>query len=247
MLVLTLRLILQTTRGSLRCKLHFETFQHSASAMKLRIMQIKSELLSARNLHAGALIPIILSLCTVFGCSKQKQAQALALAEAPKSLRGSIKGRVFLITGSGDLKPARLASVYLLAEGAPLSPDSLKIIESARQHCFQAERWEDDYQRYPEFRATVSGERAIRGALADYANDLSALDKLFGSQAVFAGQADEEGQFTFEQIAPGSYAMAAFGQAGINLAYWEKPLQVTAENQSDIKLNEPVTACSEML
>ena len=181
------------------------------------------------------------SSCATFGCSNE---QRPTRTQAQPPVQASIKGRVFLITAGGDLKPARLPNVYLLAADESLNQDSAKILQAALQHCLQLEQIQRALRDFDFSQSLVNG---ARGEFAKYQSDLSALEMLFRVHSVLTGQTDEDGQFTFEKVPSGSYAIAAFGQAGVNLAYWGEPLQVKAGEQSEIKLSQPVTACSGIL
>jgi hypothetical protein len=135
-----------------------------------------------------------------------------------KKPSGSISGRVFAITRAGDLKPARLARVYLMG-GLNIPPDSAVSIFLDKQ---------------------LSGRTALResGALTDDSEELLCRKELLlitdSVQAAvkwveenkkysefLSAQADEEGTFQISGVAPGGYTLAVRGRAGENEAYWE--------------------------
>jgi hypothetical protein len=177
-----------------------------------------------------------LVLCAVTGCSTPQQPQT---RQPQERLLASAKGRIFLITGGGDLKPARLANVYLLSVGAFSSQDALRSKETVVQRDCQT--LNDARELGP------NSSQAVRIVLRHYLTHMSELEVLFrssvGRSNGFAVQADEEGQFSFGTVPPGSYVIAAFGRAGANLGYWKQPLDLASGQHAEIKLPSPETAC----
>jgi hypothetical protein len=185
-------------------------------------------------------------LCTMFGCSKSQREPQAGAAQPGKPMLAAVKGRVFLITKGGDLKPARLADVYLLS--ADVLPDEKSVKTETGLVALYCEY--AGQQRQFVYRPDVGAyaSRVVQADLSEYKDGLSKLQKMFsgqmGKKNTFSAQADEEGGFSFDGVPFGSYMIIAFGHAGVNLGYWEQPLQITATKPPEVRLSAPVTACS---
>jgi hypothetical protein len=180
---------------------------------------------------------LALLLSTMAGCSDSQKQIGF---ETP--VPATVKGRVFLITRGGDLKPARLADVYLFSVRTVLDLASMK------RYRDDAEKWCNSANESRQ----IGPETVTRVDLAFYKDQIEALEKTFNAgvgragttKDAFAGNADEDGRFIFEGIPSGAYTVVVFGQAGVNLAYWQAALTVTTGEQPEIKLSAPVTACA---
>ena len=162
-----------------------------------------------------------------------------AKAKAPaKPKPGTVSGHVFAITASGDLKPARIAKVYLFSwHGGDGSA---------------AAAWADEMHKYlselPEDYARLGKDLICRKELLTYdAAVVGALkwvtEKNATDQAVIT-DADEEGNFAFKNVAPGLYTVLATGRAGFNEARWLNPeVTVRAGYETALKLSSPEKAC----
>jgi len=183
---------------------------------------------------------VVLPLCIAVSCSGV-QKPAILGQPAP----AIVKGRVFLITRGGDLKPARLADIYLLSASALQNQQAIKDRQDyVESMCTGAESTREMIAT-----DTVGNmAKVTRSYLSSYKDGLTELEKLFyasvGQKDTFAMQADEDGRFSFERVPQGSYVIVAFGQAGVNLGYWQAALTVTTGDQPEVKLSAPVTACA---
>jgi hypothetical protein len=135
-----------------------------------------------------------------------------------KKPSGSISGRVFAITRAGDLKPARLARVYLMG-GLTIPPDSAVSV------FFDKQLSERKDLRSSGALTNDSEELLCRKELLIITNSVRAAAKWVGENKKYSefltAQADEEGAFQISGIAPGGYTLAVLGRAGANDAYWE--------------------------
>jgi hypothetical protein len=168
----------------------------------------------------------------------------------------TVSGRVFAITKSGDLKPARIASVYLLLwlpqKGEKVEGDTAYFewvleftnagqVERGRQQADHT-KWgsEEDMDRYRCIRTLRYTREALQRTLAW----AEAHHKM--SQVLIA-EADEEGNFEFIVPRPGEYYILASGQAGFNDAFWggltNNEIDIEAGLAYTVKLSSPETAC----
>jgi hypothetical protein len=172
---------------------------------------------------------------------------------APREVqrKGSVSGKVFLITQSGDLKVARLAKVYLLwSRTLPPLPDPGQ---------GPAERYSRD--RLDAVGKVIDRSREIPAEA--YSEHLECLERLHVASAallrildwaitekkpyqVLVQDTDEEqGSFRFDGVRPGLYMLVAEGQAGMNRAYWEahESIKVLPGQTATVKLSSPSESC----
>jgi hypothetical protein len=162
-------------------------------------------------------------------------------ASEAKPKPGIVSGRIFLITKGGDIKPARLASVYLVSwDGAKNSA---------------AQRWDDEYLRASQgYLAKLldpqwSESTACKMELLAYDQaTLAVLQSDAPSQLkILTGHADEEGNFKMADVQPGLYMIVASARAGFNDARWEEGfVQVKSEMETSLKLASPAKACLDL-
>lgn len=153
---------------------------------------------------------------------------------AQKPLDATISGRIFLITAGGDLKPARMAHVYIVvdAQQTSVSKQALPLTKALQRDC-------DDVQF-----ALHNDSQVIRAwVFSKFQKDFSSLDGFFKVSAVVASEADEDGRFKSNHLPPGLYTVIAVGQAGVNYGYWADSVMAGAGQQAEIKLSVPVQVC----
>ncbi|SPE17998.1 exported hypothetical protein [Candidatus Sulfotelmatomonas gaucii] len=177
----------------------------------------------------------------------------------PKSAArpGIISGRVFLITGGGDLKPARMAAVYALYLRPKLGNDAAGNEIEQHSACLTwaqnlAQKQEAETAQYKALPLTVSGsmsEAALcRRGLLVYQNALVDTLKWASSEnkdwQIVRADADEDGAFKVAIRRPGVYTLLVRGHAGFNDAFWESgPLTVTPGGEIAVKLSSPEESC----
>jgi len=205
------------------------------------------------------------------GCSFAKVATVAVLLSATllaqqKSIRskpappptpsGIVSGRVFLITGGGDLKPARLAKVILLfsartPDDTPAEPNTAgrtfaEAVLRNMQSQMKAESAERSRTRAVEDEERFE-KRMCRTGLQVYSQaEVATIDWLEtetdkGHQLVSA-DADEEGNFKMT-APPGSYILLAQGRAGFNDAAWWANVAVRSGEVTTVKMATPVKSC----
>jgi len=165
----------------------------------------------------------------------------------------SVSGRIFGITESGDLKPARFAHVYLIYEwsGKPLSEQTPedKLFHTAAS-AFLDKEIEEAKQANERLKSAKEGtddDLLCRNELIAYDESIAvalhwAIDNGKPKQFLTV-DANEEGEYRFPTVPPGRYFLIARGRAGINDAFWKQDLSVTANGNIVAKLASPEKSC----
>jgi hypothetical protein len=165
---------------------------------------------------------------------------------------GSVDGRVFAITRTGDLKPARLARVYLI-RGLDLPPENAVsvFLEKHTSGLEDLKNYADDSEELTCKRELLAVDDAILASI-------QWVDDNKKHSQILSVQTDEDGTFLISGIVPGYYMLAARGQAGANDAYWTADIQffqsgdkgfwregagVQETSTLNIKLGSPERAC----
>lgn len=163
----------------------------------------------------------------------------------PHSATGSVSGRIFLITKAGDLKPARMARLYLFWENG----SAVAAVEAAAG----AETSPGLFYLKKNLEATEDANKT--GASQLCRTDLLNADKAVLATLDWAQEhklmayvatldADEEGQFSVGKIRPGLYELIARGQAGINDAYWLQQITVKSGQKTEVKVSSVEASCA---
>jgi hypothetical protein len=199
-----------------------------------------------KNAIRGTFLVAALATTVVSGHPQSSEKRtATPPQKASSASFGSVSGRIFLITKGGDLKPARLARLYLMYERGSSSISAvLAAGEGDTPGIFYLNKLLEATNE-----ANESG--ASRMCVSDLVNaDKAILVTLDWVQAhklmayVAAPDVDEEGKFSIPQIRPGIYDLLARGQAGINDAYWQQQLSVTAGEKTEVKVSSVEAACA---
>jgi hypothetical protein len=171
-----------------------------------------------------------------------KPAENAATTVVTASDTGAIAGRVSGILNDGDMKPARLAHVYLFYTNTP-------------------EGWTGKEKSPPGFKTAGStyigtyGNMVVKRRPEDVNGcwDVAALtlarttaqqwaSKNDPGQAVET-QADEEGEFVFHQVSRGAWYVAVEGRVGMNIAVWYESVVIEKGKQLSLKMISPKGAC----
>ena len=174
---------------------------------------------------------------------------------------GVLSGRVFAITTGGDIKPARMADVYLLyvcksaekrtchdvneyktsAGGSPFTAQEVKRLD-------EFNKWLSGEVRQQDENGSGASESLVcRKELIGY--DGTILETMKWAEAqnkiwqVIVAQADEEGTFKITVPHPGAYKMLIRGKAGLNDAFWTDDIVVNPGVETKVKLSSPEKAC----
>jgi hypothetical protein len=175
---------------------------------------------------------------------------------------GIVSGRVFAILENGDLRPARMATVYLLWKYRS-SAESLAEVRKGIKRPSAELTYLDEYNKAKE--AELEEMERDNTAWSDSKScrkDLRAVDHAIEAtiqwsleqkkpDQVLTTQADEEGNFRMTGVRPGVYDVIARGRAGFNEAFWDvgdvesglKDITVVSGREMKVKLGSPVKAC----
>jgi len=154
---------------------------------------------------------------------------------------GTVEGRVLGITRAGDLKPARMPTIYLLykGQGEHLDPNSADRQYQLSSLEAMQKRLDDPSTSDQDLRCRESLLNTDK-SLVDTAQ--WALDNKKAKQ-VLTTDGDEEGHFRIAKVPVGHYRVVARGQAGASDAYWELMIVVTAGISTSAKLTSPGKSC----
>ncbi len=156
---------------------------------------------------------------------------------------GVLSGRAFGITEGGDLKPARLANVYLIFEGSvKTSPQSPP--EDGTAGWVFNDAALDNFLKAEKATTKILPCRQKLLALDQSIKDTTewVLASKKPKQLLFA-DADEEGYFRILNVPAGRYKVEARGQAGANDASWSADITVNQGEEVSLKLASPGLAC----
>jgi hypothetical protein len=161
---------------------------------------------------------------------------------------GTVEGKVFAVTRGGDLKPARMPTIYLFYKG-PGENLEANSADDHYQNALIAAFTETTRRSLAAARAGSFGDEGLecRENLLDTDRSLAntaqwALDKK-KVQQVLMTDGDEEGHFRIAKVPVGRYRLVARGQAGANDAYWESSIVVKAGVATTAKLTSPGKSC----
>jgi hypothetical protein len=207
--------------------------------------------------NGGCSLAKIAMIAILLSTALFAQQKSVRSKSAPATVAsGTLSGRVFLITASGDLKPARLATIILLYSGrtpdqAEAEPNTagMKFAEElvqAQTIQLKAEIAERNRTRPAEDEERFE-RRMCRTALQVYSQAALTTLNWLGTEGnkshqVVNAEADEEGNFKI--VAPqGSYILLAHGRAGFNDAAWWASVGVKSGEVVTVKLPNPAKAC----
>lgn len=179
----------------------------------------------------------------------------LLLAQTEKSEPATLTTSVFLITKSGDLKPARLAKVaafYLHKQDAKENTlGQVYADEIEARHTIYKDEIEALQAIY---KSAPPGENQMcLKQVEDLVQDTEDSAKLMAGSWNAAGGSlasqsltitlDEEGKGSVKVPLPGMYVVAAFGNAGINAGFWLEFATMEAGKETRLKMSSPLVAC----
>ena len=200
---------------------------------------------------------VLAVLITISAVAQQKNTPKKAVSKPVQSKPGAISGRVFAITEGGDLKPARLAKIYLFhlhTRTAQTPTDSEEALNTAGMAWLTA-RADEAKKRLEETRRDVREgldlTDSIRCRREILGEDMALLKTLEWSESakkgdqILTADADEDGNFKVPTVPPGRYILVARGHAGFNEALWiNDSLTVEPGTEITLKLASPKVACS---
>ena len=180
---------------------------------------------------------------------------------SPTLSSGWLSGRVFAITKGGDLKPARMADVYLFLES---KISGSRVVESKGELTpmlvyldktleLMKETNSDRIAKYSEG-LEISEEYAQRVSCR---HDLLVVDKAIFATMDWANregrkglvrstETDEDGHFRLGGIRSGKYDIIVRGQAGSNDVYWEQDVWIQPGEAVTVKVSSVKNACQKL-
>ena len=166
--------------------------------------------------------------------------------------RGTLSGRVFAITQGGDLKPARMADVYILfSAGVTRDGKAVDVGETADlvfmgAHNDLQEQYIKEFEANPQWSekmACIKDLATFRPAMIKTMDWGEAKNK---PSQIVKTQSDEDGNFS-ASLPPGKYSVYVRGRAGFNEALWDLGdmlyVDIHPGSHTEIKLPSPNTSC----
>jgi hypothetical protein len=197
-----------------------------------------------------------------FACASAQQKLPPKAAKTTASVPpnpGVVSGRIFAITTGGDIKPARLAKIYLfylrglkIAEANeedqnPAGLAWLKEVGKALKELIEATEKKTNEimtgQPYAPWSESVVCLRELTAYQGAVIGTLTwGQENPTRSNQILYADADEEGVFKIP-AQPGTYTLVASGRAGFNEAFWEAEVTVEPGTETTVKLPSPKKAC----
>ena len=155
--------------------------------------------------------------------------QKAVAAKTPSTKPGVVSGRVFLITGSGDLKPARLAKLYLIYSPRPIDGVTNQVADKSAGLAWAKARTKAATDSLEEYKRDGADWNDAVSCRHDMLHEDAAIVEILQwgrdqkkSNQIYPADADEEGNFKINNVSPaGGYFLVARGRAGFNDALWE--------------------------
>lgn len=160
-----------------------------------------------------------------------------------------VTGRVFAITRDGDLKPARMATVYLLYMYRSATSD-------AKDSDSVGSAWEDNFlkelktfneeyaQKARSWTESIACHRHLMAYTIALRETLEWTSNAHKEWQLTEADADESGYFKIPVPHPGIYILLARGQAGFNDAFWDTDNFVVHPGaQVEVKMSKVEQSC----
>jgi len=166
--------------------------------------------------------------------------------ELRKPMTATLTGKVFAITIGGDLKPSRMASVFVLSGDAVAQFKSTMLSENSK--VAEADSQLEDPKLdvlFKENPGLLTSMKRIPCWDA-FTNILAEAIKLAENSAdsVVTSESDEEGLFKVAGLKPGVCTIVIIGGAGANDGVWVQDVTLEAGQETPIKMHRPSMACS---
>jgi len=158
--------------------------------------------------------------------------------------RAKVTGRVFAITAGGDLKPARIADVYIFfMSGSGDTAGHIYYRESGRAIEAFSKDLDASGGTWTQKMICLKQLYMFQPVLLKVLDWAEANKKM--SQITIL-KTDEDGNFT-TTLAPGAYTIAIRGRAGFDEALWESgplnDISVSPNHNLDLKFSSPSQSC----
>ncbi len=195
---------------------------------------------------------LLAALVAAFGGLAQTPAplqNVTAQKQDSEPASSTVTGRAFAITKGGDLKPARLAKIYLIYHHSAKDSQALQegTLKTAGTVFDESNAKRSQLEIVAERSMSKFETRDFREAymLAVYLrmdDAIKAAVKWASENAegqVRTTKADEEGNFEALTSLPGRHLLLIVGRAGLNEAIWMEELNVEPGRTYKLKLSEP--------
>jgi len=205
------------------------------------------------KMRSAGIFMVLMVVALGFARNAPKQNIAPAKLATSKPLKaGALNGRVFGITNDGDLKPARLALLFLFLqfEAEKKAPEQSPALTYLSNYLREFEAGNHEIESDSTLRSAPPEEykrllckRQLLSAHMALSDTLDFLKQHDQMALMREADADEEGNFQFANVAPGQYEVVALGRAGLNDAYWDDNVTINQDETLTLKLSSPTTAC----
>jgi hypothetical protein len=162
---------------------------------------------------------------------------------------------VFAITNGGDIKPARMADLYLFYTHRSAKPEEQdKGDQNKEDQNTAGVQWPVEYAKASEeVDKMMSGHHSTTSLQCDAS--MLIFTKAFAHMGDWAVQnkkewqmvidhTDEEGDFRVSVYVPGEYELFVKGQAGFNKAVWrDDHITISPGVETKVKMASPDVAC----
>jgi len=177
---------------------------------------------------------LILSLALPIVCG------TLSLAQMEQRDTTTLNASVFLITKDGDLKPARFAKVkafYLRKQDA-----KEKTMGQIEADYVDGTHSNFSRNKLPSIDAKMC-LKELESLVSETEDTASTMAKSTLANQVVTLTLDEEGKGSVKVSLPGTYVIAAFGNAGVNTGFWFDMVKIEAGKETLLKMPSPLVSC----
>ena len=166
-----------------------------------------------------------------------------------KPTTATLTGKVFAITKGGDLKPARMASLFVLSGDAAAQFKSKLLSEKSKaaeaDSRLAANPTTDAlFKEDPRLLQLILHERCLRVNTNTLQEALDLAERNDESSVIL--ETDEQGSFRVAGLKPGTHTVIAIGRAGANDCVWIHDVTLEAGHETPIKMHTPSMACPDI-
>ncbi|HWG18679.1 MAG TPA: hypothetical protein VN678_12500 [Acidobacteriaceae bacterium] len=201
-----------------------------------------------RCIIEGHLLRLLIICLCVFEVGDAQQTHRKS---AVSPVRGTLSGRVFAITKSGDLKPARIADIYIFfVSGVTRDGRAVDVGDTAGLMFMEAfnvaeEAYNKELADNPDWSERTA---CLKDLSTFHLAVLKVLDWAENNKKqsqILVTKTDEDGYFS-AALPPGQYHVWARGRAGFNESLWDSSpeiIDIQPRSHIELKLASPRTSC----
>jgi len=156
-----------------------------------------------------------------------------------------LTGKVFAITKGGDLKPARMATLFVLSGDAAAQFKSNMLSETSRAaEAAKTDSGLVDPMVAGDFSELLESlkRRYCRDAFVSTFEEAVNLAKR-NPDSIVTSETDEDGIFRVTGLTSGTRTVVAIGRAGSNDAVWVEDVTLESGQETPIRMHTPSMAC----